>query len=95
MLLCVLIGLFNIVLRHRGDAYTEGTEIGRQKWKKFQSAGGDKGENIIRKKKIGENTAQATALCRAEGVEVPCQAFRELLVPTADGVWNRVRGMSG
>lgn len=26
--------------------------------------------------------------CRAEGVEVPCQAFRELLVSAADGVWG-------
>lgn len=41
----------------------------------------------------GESMVQATALCRTEGVEVPCQEFRELSVPAADGVWNQVQNV--
>ena len=52
--------------------------IDRRSWNKETKAEkvpvrrGDKGENIIRKKNIGANTAQATALCRAEGTEALC-----------------------
>lgn len=64
----------------------EDLETGKKGRKEFLFARKNEGENIIRKKKTGENTAQATVLCRAEGVEVPCQAFRGLSVPAADGV---------
>lgn len=52
MLLCILIGLFYIVLRHRGDAYQHENEKG----KKQREKGGPQGTGRQRETEAGKGT---------------------------------------